>query len=72
MPVAAMHSVTGSPTMPDTAPHPADPIANEPSAHSVCIEAARARTHTGALVWVAALRVDIIAIHAAPPATSDA
>ncbi len=42
-------------------------MANEPSAHSVCSATARERTHGGALVCVAVLKVDITAIHAAPP-----
>src|SRR5207249_5512645 len=66
---AARHKVAVSPSNPETAPHRAEPMANEPSAHNVCSEAARARTQGGALVCVAALKVDIIAIHAAPPST---
>ena len=58
------------PTTPDTAPQNAEPMANEPSALSVCSATARERTHGGALVWVAVLKVDITAIQAAPPMTS--
>ena len=55
---------------PRRAPQNAEPSANEPSAHSTCIAAARERTHGGALVCVAVLKVDITAIQAAPPSTS--
>jgi hypothetical protein len=53
----------------DTAPQNAEPNANGPSAESACNAAARERTHGGALVCVAVLKVDITLIHAAPPAT---
>ena len=45
-------------------------MANEPRALSVCIDVARDRTHGGALVCVAVLKVDITDIHAAPPSTN--
>jgi hypothetical protein len=69
MQAAERHSAAGKPSRLDTAPHSAEPSANAPSEHSVCSDAARARTQGGALVCVAALKVDIIVIHAAPPST---
>ena len=56
--------------MSDKAPQNAEPQANAPSAHSVCMANARARTHSGTLVWVAVLKVAITAIQAAPPRPS--
>src|SRR5512140_1201832 len=67
----ATHSVIVSPATPDTAPQKAEPMANEPSALRVCRAAARERTQGGALVCVAVLKVDITAIQAAPPITSE-
>ena len=69
MPAADRHSAALRPISEDIAPQSAEPSAKAPSEHSVCIDAARARTQDGALVWVAALKVDIIVIHAAPPST---
>ena len=63
-------SAVGSPNRLDSAPQNAEPIAKEPSAQTVCNAVARARTQGGALVCVAVLKVDITAIHAAPPITS--
>jgi hypothetical protein len=54
------------------APQKAEPMANEPSAHSVCMAVARARTQGGTLVWVAVLKVDITAIQQPPATTSTA
>ena len=54
----------------DIAPQKAEPKANAPSADRACNAAARERTHGGALVCVAVLKVDITLIHAAPPNTS--
>ena len=70
MHTAAMHSVAGRSIRLDIAPQKAEPIANEPSALSVCIAFARDRTQGGTLVWVAVLKVDITAIQAPPPSTS--
>ena len=56
--------------MSDSAPQKAEQMANEPSAHSVCMASARARTHIGTLVCVAVLKVDMTAIQAAPPRPS--
>src|SRR5690349_15916327 len=64
---AAVLRATPRPATPDTAPQNADPIANEPSALTVCNATARERTHGGALVCVAVLKVAITAIQAAPP-----
>ena len=72
MQTAAVHNVAGKPTRPDNAPQNAEPMANEPSALKVCMAVARERTQGGALVCVAVLKVDITAIHAAPPSTSAA
>ena len=66
---AAVSSAACRPTMPATAPHSAEPSANGPSALSTCNAVARLRTHCGALVWVAVLKVLITLIQAAPPAT---
>src|SRR5215213_8240369 len=63
---AAKQSATISPNRPDSAPHTAEPSANEPSAQRTCSATARARTQGGALVWVAVLNVDITAIQDAP------
>jgi hypothetical protein len=56
----------------DRAPQKAEPMAKAPSAHSVCIAVARARTQGGTLVCVAVLKVDITAIQAPPPRISAA
>lgn len=69
---AAAQSAIGKPATPETAPQKAEPMANEPRALRVCRAAARERTQGGALVWVAVLKVDITAIQAAPPITSEA
>jgi hypothetical protein len=58
--------------MSDSAPQKAEPMAKEPSAHSVCMAVARARTQGGTLVWVAVLKVDITAIQQPPATTSTA
>ena len=55
MAAAPSSSVGVRPTMSDSAPHTAEPMANEPSAASVCSAVARARTHGGTLVCVAVL-----------------
>jgi hypothetical protein len=52
---AAASSVGVRPNRSDSAPQNAEPIANEPSAASVCSAVARARTQGGTLVWVAVL-----------------
>src|SRR5688572_33149492 len=66
----AASSVGASPTMSASAPQAAEQMANDPSAHTMCIDTARARTHGGELVCVAVLKVDITVIHDAPPITS--
>src|SRR5436190_16279344 len=67
---AARVNAACKPNTLDTTPQNAEPKANAPSAESACSAAARERTHGGALVCVAVLKVDITLIHAAPPATS--
>jgi hypothetical protein len=66
----AASSATVRLVSPATAPHSAEPSAKDPSADSTCSAAARERTHGGALVCVAVLKVDITAIHAAPDAAN--
>jgi hypothetical protein len=55
------------PAMSDTAPQNAEPMAKEPSEATICSATARERTQGGALACVAVLKVDMAAIHAAPP-----
>ena len=63
--VAAAKRANCKLVMPATAPHKAEPKANEPNADSTCKEVARERTQGGALVWVAVLNVDMTDIQAA-------
>ena len=52
---AAMSRAGVRPRMSDSRPQNAEPMANEPSALSVCNAVARARTQGGTLVCVAVL-----------------
>ncbi len=55
------------PARSETAPQKAEPMAKAPSEATMCSATARERTHGGALACVALLKVDMAAIHAAPP-----